>query len=293
MESSKEIRKLFYQDSYEKKKIGANVFKRASAGTERAGVAGGIIFPKHNFKRYEKNSKVKQKNIYKDIVNIKLFNTFSNNKKKELLEVWMQKYTNKEIYEGLGISENRYYELRNKLNVERGKIVRASSEEMNSYKSGDIKPYIFKALPDDQKFEIVDYLNKVKGMTNKKIAEMLDYNINSFATQKSNWKKSYKERGESSMAGFDDSFLISSDDLNESIKPKEDKKEEKKQVAVMEDKKVSIDNITNMNGNQSNLLQFNLTGLYSGKDIKSALNGLTIILNDEKEYDVKLIIKEK
>src|SRR5690606_21629367 len=85
MESSKEIRKLFYQDSYEKKKIGANVFKKASAGTERAGVAGGLIFPKYNYKRYEKNSKVKERNVFKEIVDYNTFKDFSEDKQRKLL----------------------------------------------------------------------------------------------------------------------------------------------------------------------------------------------------------------
>lgn len=295
MESSKEIRKLFYQDSYEKKKIGANVFKKASAGTERAGVAGGLIFPKYNYKRYEKNSKVKERNVFKEIVDYNTFKDFSEDKQRKLLKVWMDAFTNKEIFEGMGIGEKKFYKLRNKLGVKRGVNIVLNNEDIEKMKSGDIDLEKFKLLPNDKKFEIVSYIQETKNLTNKQMAKLLGYSPNSFSSNKSNWKKAYEEKHkekESDVSMHDnDSFLIVGEDEenNMMIEQKNNEEEQgvKKKVDAVDDIKLKL---TENSLQQS--FEFNLAGKYVGDDLNSILKGLAVILQDDKKYDVKLMIKE-
>lgn len=158
MESSKEIEKMFYQDSFYKKKIGSNVHRRVGKGSEGAGVAGGVKFAKNNFKKYEKNSRVNKYNMFETVLEYEKFNKFNTEEQKELLFEWMNRYTNVDICREWGIAESTFYNILNKLNVRRSDaVIKVDEELMKKYKDGDIKPHEFRTLSDEQKVELVDY----------------------------------------------------------------------------------------------------------------------------------------
>lgn len=286
IEDSNEIKRIFYGDSYRKKKIGSNIFKRTGIGSDRAGVPGGLTFPKYNFKKYEKNSKVKEKNIFEEVVDYDFFKSLSKDNQKQLLQKWMSKFTNKEIYEKMGISENKFYELRNELGIDRrGETVKITKEEFEKYKNGNIDIYKFKLLPDDQKFEIVDYIQKTKGLSNPEMADLIGYSYNSFNTLKSEWRKAFKERSEN-VLDYDDSFLIESE---ENKKEEDDnKKEMSKNDGV---KEVSHKSYSSAD-EKGDVFEINLSGFYDGEAIKEKLNALASMLNKDKEYGVVIKIKD-
>src|SRR5690606_4313088 len=234
-------------------------------------------FPKYNYKRYEKNSKVKERNVFKEIVDYNTFKDFSEDKQRKLLKVWMDAFTNKEIFEGMGIGEKKFYKLRNKLGVKRGVNIVLNNEDIEKMKSGDIDLEKFKLLPNDKKFEIVSYIQETKNLTNKQMAKLLGYSPNSFSSNKSNWKKAYEEKHkekESDVSMHDnDSFLIVGEDEENNMmigqKNNEEEQGVKKKVDTVDDIKLKL---TENSLQQS--FEFNLAGKYVGDDLNSILKGL-------------------
>lgn len=282
MESSDEIRRMFYSDSYSKKKIGSNVHKKASIGSERAGVSGGIIFPKYNFKPYEKNSKVKQKNVFEEVVSFEFFDSLPKDRQKELFQIYLGKFTNKEIFEGMGVSEKKFYEIRTELGLNRrNEIVKLTREEFEDFKKGNIDIYKFKMLPDDQKFEIVDHIQKTQGVSNPEMANMIGYSANSFNTLKSEWKKAFKARGrkDDSMSQFDDSFLIDLEENNRKEKIGESSEVKEVNSPPYTEKKSEF--------------EISLNGTFTGQEIREKISALATIFNDEKIYNITFTITDK
>lgn len=292
IENSREIEKIFYQDSYGKKKIGSNAHRRV--GTVKGGVHGGIIFSKKKYKRYEKNFKTKSNNVYDNIISYDKFKTYSEQTQYEMLKEWMNQYSKEEIKRKMGVGETRLRKLLNEFDIKKEScgMMRASRDELEYYKNNDIPEERFQLLPDDQKFEIVDYYNQHRGMTNKEIAKMLNYIYNSFNSRKSNWKKKYEERNDYNMSvrDYKDDFLLegeeeySKDNTAKQANPE-------KPIKVKE----TLESSYSDNSNDTHIVEgfrMAIDGVYTGDKLSEKSKAISILIDQNKKYKATILIEE-
>lgn len=278
LESSKEIEKMFYQDSYEKKKTGSNVFRRTGKGSPYAKVKGGVRFAKNNFKKYEKNSRVNEYNLFEKVIPYGDFVLLNEDEQVEMMTEWLLRYSKKKIRKDMGIGEKRHNSLLKRLNIDKrqGEYMRLSEEEMDRYKQEIIPSHIFRSLQADLKFELVDYYQKFKGMTNGEIAKELKYMPNTFNTQKSEWRKEYEiRRGQETMK-YDDSFLVqglNEDEVEKTIPKKTTPTKSQEQES-------------------NNTFTISIDGLYDGVEAKGRINALGLLLSDSSSYKINIDIEE-
>lgn len=281
IESSEEIKNIFYQDSFSKKKIGSNVHRRTGKGSPTAKVAGGVRFAKNNFKKYEKNSKVREYNLYENITTYDEFKTLDKEEQENLLYEWMLRYPKIKIQTEMSIGEKRFNKILKEFNIDKrlGEQMRLSKEDLDKYKKEIIPSHMFKSLPADLKFELVDHYQHKYGMTNKEIADKLDYAINTFTTQKSLWKKEFERRIDPNMKHQDD-FLLQGldDDFEES-----DKATDSDNKVVVGDDEVQ---------SAANSFSVRFDGEYSGSDIKKKIKAFDMLLQDIRKYKVTISVED-
>lgn len=297
IESSKEIERMFNQDSFSKKRIGSNIYNRV--GTVKGGVKGGVKFSQYKYKKYEKNSKIKKANIYNKIIKYNKFKSFSRDMQKRMLHSWLTRYSKAKIKNKMGISSEVLNKLIDELDIKNANkkevaIMRINEEKMREYKNGaTIKPNVFELLPGDQKYELVDYYNQQRGYTNKDIADMLNYSYNTFNTKKSRWKKEFERKKGvkiDMVDEYDDDFLL--DGVTEPTK--EEKVNYLKSSVLNQEaelsNKGSKDSI--VGELDSNLFNLTFEGVYGGKGLKDKFRAIDAFLYENKDYEVKLIIEE-
>ena len=286
IENSNEIEKMFNKDNSNMKRVGRGVFNRAGKGSDKAKVRGDLKGKSKFDKPYTKNSKVQSKNVYEDVLSIDYFQTFSIEQQQDLLYAWRLRYTNIYIYSEMGINENKYYQMVNNLDIEKkGEPMRVNEETLGKYKEGNIKKHEFDLLPDSQKFEVVNYMQQ-KGLTNKDVANILEYNPNTFNVKKSEWRRLYKEGGGEGMTDYDDGFLI--DDDHKPVNKNPDQKvEEKVKHSDSEIINTSGDNI-----NVDNLFKISINGHLEGNKVKEKTEALGILIDENKKYKVSFTIEE-
>ncbi|WP_226035674.1 hypothetical protein [Aquibacillus saliphilus] len=195
MESSREIEKMFYSDSFGKKKIGSNVHRRTGKGGDRAGVRGGLRFAKNNFKRNEKNSKVTTTNIFDNVITFHIFNKFDEDMRIVLLIEWRRRFTDTHIRKELKVSIEVYDRLIHDLNIEENEkeANTMNREELEQAKQEVIPYHEFVSLPKWQKYELVDYYQKKLKKSAREISEIWNGKLspNSIGTSKSKWKEAW------------------------------------------------------------------------------------------------------
>lgn len=320
VENSREIEKMFYQDSFGKKKIGSNVHRMSGKG-KRNGVKGGVRFT-NTFKKYERrSSKVKKGNLFENILPHEEFITYNDDIQKEMLEKWFDRYPKRMIKEEMNINFRELDKYMKKYNIEeRRGVMRANQEDMEEFKNNDIGAMAFKRLPDDQKYEIVDWWQRERGMLNEDIAKKLDYKtVNTFNTRKSKWKKEYEKRKEvgsavienknkgvvDDMSKFNDNFLLEGLDVLE--KSTEDQPSLKEDVVVEETsqdvvieendvpKQSKVDaNYDDVNRLSSDLfMEVRLGGTHNAVDLADKLEAIANLLNEDALYDVTVTISER
>lgn len=312
-ESSWEIEKMLNQENREKKRTGSGIYSRKST---RRGGAGAVRFAKNNFKPYEKNSKVESGNLYDDIITYAEFIGFDGEMQYKILEEWMKKYSKTKIHKGLGISWDKLDELLNKFDLNRHKyklnmeseesreMMRANDAELIKLIKDKDKINVprFKLLPDYQKFIIVDTWNSKYDMLNREIAKILGYKSErSLSTKKSEWKNEYEERKEKGMEGgkqFTDDFLFQIEESDDEIVPENNPTQSKDLDSVAENVSDGYKNITSADGSgnhigfNSGYFSFELTGVFTGDNLKEKNEAISLLMEDGKKYSVKILIEE-
>lgn len=107
-----EAEQVFYSDIREKKKAASGVHSK----TGKNGYVGNMRFSYDIMTRKEKYNhrkagKVMTTNIYDEILTMDEFEKLETFEQKNRLAYWRNKYSNKEITQGLGIWNNKYYSL--------------------------------------------------------------------------------------------------------------------------------------------------------------------------------------
>jgi hypothetical protein len=104
------ITKLFNDDIRAKKKIGANIHKK----TGLRGYVGKMRFPsdimsKEDKKKHIKAGRIRAYNMYEKILTRQEFNALDTKTQKAMFTVWREKYTNKQIMKGMGLSSGSQF----------------------------------------------------------------------------------------------------------------------------------------------------------------------------------------
>jgi hypothetical protein len=112
MQNISNIEKLFYEEVKEKKKTASGVHHK----TGKNGYVGNMRFPsdimsRSEKMRYRKAGKVVTTNIFDEVLPIDEFEQLETYEKKNRLAYWRNEKSNKEILQGMGISNKRYYEI--------------------------------------------------------------------------------------------------------------------------------------------------------------------------------------
>ena len=293
MENSWEIEKIFNKDISRQKRIGSNVHRRTGKGSDKAGVAGGVKFAKNNFKKYEKNSRVNELNMFEDVTSYDEFKKHDKDRQFSLLREWVKRYSYTDIMQKMFIGSKKFHDIMDDLNIieiKRGSQMRINKKELENYKENSVEREQFRHLPDDQKFEIINHYQGNRGMNNKKVAEMLGYSYNSFNTKKSEWKKAYNnmEEGEYDMGSkHNDNFLLQG--INEESQPKQESSidQNKSSNEVKQNDKKKGDQIS-----EDFTFTITLSDLYKGNELKDKIKGIDALLEEDKCYDISIIIKE-
>lgn len=166
-----DIGKLWAQEVREKKRTASGVHSK----TGKRGYVGKMLFAtdfmsSKERREYTKPSEVRSLTlselVYESIVPYKEFLNFDEKKQKELMEKWREHHKNNDIIEKMGIRKNDFYELINKLNVEKKDKARIpipphEREELSFDKlqealnSKELIPYgEFKKIPRYQQVQI-------------------------------------------------------------------------------------------------------------------------------------------
>jgi hypothetical protein len=318
-ESSEDIEKIFYQDSYGKKKIGSNVHRRAGKGGEKAGVAGGVLFAKNNFKKYEKNSKVQEGNVYETVL---LFNDFKKMHKElqhELLYEWLLRYSKAEVSKQMNLSEHKLNQLIEELNVKRGENIVLTQEQMEKAKEKVIPYGKYKNLDDRQKYELLKHYTEEMGLTARRLSQEWNGEISqaSLSSRKSQIKQKLIKQGildskgefieqaeieieqpkqpirseHSSLFGFGDDTVETEDEPEEDVVVEIQEEKEKKIEQPPQTKPITRTSYDNkMEQDEFNV---NVNGTYTGQQLAMKVQSLVSLLSYDKEYQVSINVSKK
>jgi hypothetical protein len=107
-----EAAKLFHNEVRDKKKTASGVHHK----TGKNGYVGTMRFPsdimsRSEKMRYRRSSKVMISNMYDQIIPIEDFEKLETHEQRNMLAYWRNVYSNKEITEGMGIWNNKYYKI--------------------------------------------------------------------------------------------------------------------------------------------------------------------------------------
>lgn len=288
-DDSREIRKMFYEDVAEKKRIGSNVFRRTGKGSPYAGVPGGVRFSQKKYKPYEKNSKVKTMNIYNQILPIDKFNEYDKENQREMLISWLIKYSRSMIAEKMGINWYKLTNLINSLNIREEDYLPINEYDLNEFKDGEITLQQFKSLTNIDKYKLLEHYNKTLKIKNKDIADMLGISINTLNTYKSQWKNEYEEEKESyEMNEMPFMDLVIEVDDNSGDSERADNRDKKE---------ADIDNfnspIENHNGEDNIFHQTNIrisSDRIAGREVRDKLATLLLLIKDDNKYNISIDI---
>lgn len=115
MEVSHEIEIMFNQDCREKKRTSHSATKKPHGGRMRSAFD---ILKKDSKRCYTESSKVEVYNMFEqEIVNFTQFKNFNTDRQKELIEIYREKFSAKEIQKKWKISTVKYYSILNKLGI--------------------------------------------------------------------------------------------------------------------------------------------------------------------------------
>src|SRR3982751_5228723 len=124
MQKLNDIERMFYDEVRDKKKTASGVHHK----TGKNGYVGKMRFPTDFMNRsekmkYRRAGKVVTTNIFDEILPIEEFEKLETYEQKNRLQYWRNERPNKEIVQGMGISNKKFYDLVSELELPKAKRV--------------------------------------------------------------------------------------------------------------------------------------------------------------------------
>lgn len=271
-----DVEKLFYQDSFAKKKIGSNVHKRAGKGSDRAKVKGDLRGRTRGDKPYSLNSRTKIGHV-DDVLSYEVFKKWDVKKQKDRLLIWKEKFTNREVAKGLGISEAYFYKIRDQ--------ILKGDDNMNKDKL--ISQKEFEDLSKSERYlTILKY--QEEGYTFAEMAEKWGKSPGGLRSSHSLWKKAYHENLENKEENtaplnpvqYGDDFLFGVEN---------EQKNELRNDGVVD---VDKSNIKKSTQYEFSGLEFSLNKICGGEEASEKIQAILSLLNNDNKYKVSITISE-
>ncbi len=286
-----DISKILTLDNREKKRIGSNIFSRAS--TRKGGKNQPLRTQYYYMSRKERNK------LNGEVLTINMNNllTFKELETKDielqraLMEHWRSKYKIKDIIEALEINDGRYYEKLQELGIERKRIFRrhteVSQQELEKMKNDLVDYDTLMSIPPYQRYEILPiYFNSFETRELSKAWGVDDQRVYTIKNQMKNYLSSKNANSES-------------DDLD-------DNSIEQEKISEKNSEKIykKIDNLSNImyptsidNNEKKNIdnesFFFSVKQNGNSESIIKKLNMLINLMDDNEEYELSLTVKQK
>lgn len=296
------IERIFMQEVKNKKKIGSNIFSRAS--TRKGGTNQALRTPYFYMSQRDRNKlngKVEVVYNMKDIISYEEFKKKSPSEQKTLMEFWRKNYKVKDIRKGMGgIASNTFYKLINTLGLELNEKVRMSRENGRALTEEELNKYINSS-------ELMDF-NTFKLITSPeqrdKILESYLVEYKSINQLVNHWEGSYpsylyhtRSRAKDLRERELNKDKISQDEI-EFASDSSDKQEDVLQETIRKTPQI-VDDTSNVVEDvpapvvddkhtsnielKTNTFSFNLKGEFNAKTIKRRLELALEVLEDEEE----------
>jgi hypothetical protein len=128
-----EAEKCFIDDIREKKKAASGVHSK----TGKRGYVGKMRFPTDIMNRkdkmkYRRASKITMSNLFDEIITVEEFNNLEVFEQRNRLQYWRDKYTIREIQKGMGIPNNQYYNIIDRLELPRDRVANNKKKRTGS-----------------------------------------------------------------------------------------------------------------------------------------------------------------
>jgi len=118
-----EAERCFIEEVREKKKTASGVHSK----TGKRGYVGKMLFPTDFMNRsekmkYRRAGKITMSNLFDEIITVEEFNNLEVFEQRNRLQYWRDKYTIREIQKGMGIPNNQYYNIIDRLELPRDRV---------------------------------------------------------------------------------------------------------------------------------------------------------------------------
>lgn len=177
MQTMNNIEKMFFDEIRDKKKTASGVHHK----TGKNGYVGTMRFPSDIMNRsekmkYKKAGKVVTTNIFDEILPIDEFEQLETYEKRNRLQYWRNEKPNKEILQGMGISNKRYYDIVSELELPKAPRIKSDQSKIKSNQSrkGTVTKKITEQVPAVQK--VIDVVEPPKEET--KVQEVIVNGLN-------------------------------------------------------------------------------------------------------------------
>lgn len=199
MATSADIAKMFQNEVSDKKRTGRGIHKQKG----KRGYVGRMLTTMDylkgpELKKYKKAGMLKVSNVYDKVIPISELRSYAEETQRQIVEAWRQKFTMKQLAEGLGVSTQTYYKLCYKLGVMEtppslgGKESMINKLEYEEIRDGDIVDYnVFKKLPKEEQFALIDEWQEK--YSTQSIADYWRMNISAVYNRK-HYLKKYMEK---------------------------------------------------------------------------------------------------
>jgi hypothetical protein len=177
MQTMNNIEKMFFDEIRDKKKTASGVHHK----TGKNGYVGTMRFPSDIMNRsekmkYKKAGKVVTTNIFDEILPIDEFEQLETYEKRNRLQYWRNEKPNKEILQGMGISNKRYYDIVSELELPKAPRIKSDQSKIknNQPRKGTVTRKITEQVPAVQ--NVVDVVEPPKEET--KVQEVIVNGLN-------------------------------------------------------------------------------------------------------------------
>lgn len=286
MSESEEIRRMFEKDSMDKKRVGSNVHKMRGKG-KKGGLKYGVLLGRSVFdKPYSKNTKTETFNFGQNIFDIDTFLTYSEEKQKEFIEGWLDKYSENKILKGLGISRTKFDRIKRDLNINKMSINQEAGRvkellpdniSMEKFNPNDFDKRAFNLLPDADKYVIAEKLRNDDNLSNKDIGNLIGVSTRSFTVYRSGWKKAWVEKQKFIDDNKPEHTPVKSfdtDGLSEEIV--------KKYEAIYKEN----------NSEEIPILNYSFQGVFDGNELAKELELISKMIKDHDDVSVSIRIRK-
>ncbi|MFJ8247269.1 hypothetical protein [Peribacillus asahii] len=299
MDSS--IQKIFNDEVRQKKRIGSNIFSRAS--TRKGGSKQALRTPYFYMSQKERkqlNGEVVVFNM-NDILDYSIFKEKEPSEQKKLMEYWREKYKIGDIQDKLGISHNTFYKILDRLDIARDRRTNSKKidritlgdEELDKYTKEFLSDSIFRKLPLDQQSIILEaYVNEygsVRSVVLEWEPSVIDegylYSIRSRMKKKMNKAKIRENVVDTTSSVIEPAVVEEIEDTP--VTSSDNHIEENHNPEILEVDKYSEGYVDKNHGYNismdTNTFSFNLKGSFTAETIKKRLALALEVLEDDGE----------